>query len=118
MATIVRLRFSPEILFKGYFTATRQERLTPEAIHVRRCRSIRVLEFDRLLNLLSLEFCIDRWSSKENEDSLGVLVATFAYQPPGGLGCKWKADQEYDGENPLESAGRTNFGEGMDVDDT
>ena len=76
METTAHLMFSPATPLKGYSTSTRKEWLTPEAIRVRYCCGIRVLEFDRLLNLLSLEFCIDRWSSEMHPHTDLCVLAT------------------------------------------
>ena len=56
MATTVHLRFSAGTSLKAYSTSTRREWLTSEAIRIHRCHGIQAFEFDRLLNLLSLEF--------------------------------------------------------------
>lgn len=102
---------------KMYSAHMGQEWPTLEAIHVGRCCGIRVLEFDRLSNLLSLEFGIDCRSSEKDEDSLCILILTLAYQPPRGLGCKGKAEQKDDRENPLEST-ENKIDEGIDTEDT
>ena len=100
--------FAWNIPSQVYFTLLEQAGPTPEAVHVCRCRSIHVFKLNCLANLLSLEFGIDCRPSKMGEDSLCILIPTFAHQPPRGLGRTRETDQEDDRENPLDGTERTN----------
>lgn len=102
-AIIVRLPFTPTIITRQQGPApTVKQRPTSETVCIRRIRRETVLERDGVADLLELKVDVRRAIREAVEDLARLLCAALPHEPPRGLGCEREADEEKDGEDPLE----------------